>query len=250
MRKISIVLICLAVELIGMSVASANLFKGEKSKDYKLRLEQVQNIILDYENYCNKGCKYKLNGVKQLKIVERVSPTLFYIWMDVRNVKNFQYFSKVEVIAVKNKIVRAQNALQSERAEEGIHDLQKEGLIGDEKAEEQKELENDFLNSENSEDGGKLEIITTYPSAEEVKYLTQKYRLAHQTPFISADSKWTLEEKLDASGNFVSTNVNYLGQFDSSMGSIFNSIIQKNINASVEELYKALDQNILFTVGR
>jgi hypothetical protein len=68
-------------------------------------LENVINQIIDYENYC-KNCKYKLNSVKEIKIIKdkESAKGSFYIWTNVESIMNSKYFSHVKVKKEKGSV--------------------------------------------------------------------------------------------------------------------------------------------------
>ncbi|MBF0300929.1 MAG: hypothetical protein HQK51_19630, partial [Oligoflexia bacterium] len=163
-------------QFLFLSTVQAKVFTINKSGDSQLNKETVKEIILDYENYCENGCKYKLTAVKENKKVEIVDPNHIFIWTYVDNIKAYKYFSYVEVI-------------------------------------------------ENAANKNKIIIRNSYPSSNEVKRLKNIYRLPHSTPFITAETLWTIEEKFDHNGNWSHTAVDYSGSFNASAAmSIFEGI--------------------------
>ncbi|MBF0362368.1 MAG: hypothetical protein HQK49_15230 [Oligoflexia bacterium] len=77
----------------------AKIFTITKNGDFKLRKNVIKEILLDYENYCNQGCKYKLTGIESIKKVEVVDANHMFIWTYVDNIKQYKYFSYIEVVA-------------------------------------------------------------------------------------------------------------------------------------------------------
>lgn len=85
-------------QFLFLSTVHARVFTIEKSADFQLRKEVIKEILIDYENYCESGCKYKLTGIQEMKKMEIVDPNHFFIWSHVDNIKTYKYFSYIEVI--------------------------------------------------------------------------------------------------------------------------------------------------------
>ena len=75
-----------------LSTVQAKIFNINKSADFQLRKEVIKEIILDYENYCEQGCKYKLTGIKEMKILEILDANHIFTWTYVDNIKKYKYF--------------------------------------------------------------------------------------------------------------------------------------------------------------
>ncbi|MBF0298250.1 MAG: hypothetical protein HQK51_05995 [Oligoflexia bacterium] len=87
-----------------VSNVDAKVFTTKKSKDLLLSKESLKKIILDYENFCEHGCKYKLSDVIESKILESDKKHM-YVWTHVGGEKEFGYFTYVEITeAVDGKI--------------------------------------------------------------------------------------------------------------------------------------------------
>lgn len=76
----------------------AKAYLAEKSENIAKKKEILQEIITDYANYCISGCKYTLEGIKEMKIVEKNNPNHFYVWVHVGGPKTYKYFSQIDII--------------------------------------------------------------------------------------------------------------------------------------------------------
>jgi hypothetical protein len=63
-------------------------------------------VLLDYERYCDSGCRYRYPSVKKTLIVPRWRhPQSFYVWTFVEDTKNSEWFSHVTVKRHKDRTV-------------------------------------------------------------------------------------------------------------------------------------------------
>ncbi len=72
---------------------SAKVFTVEKSVQIPKRAEEIKQIVMDIENFCESGCRYKLSNVREFKIVEKEDENHIYSWMFVDSTKDSKTFS-------------------------------------------------------------------------------------------------------------------------------------------------------------
>jgi len=79
-------------------VFAAELVRYEETAVISKAHEQVLAALLDYGNWCEKGCKYKSPGVVvDEKVPPRQKPDHFYTWTWIRDIKDTKYFSEILV---------------------------------------------------------------------------------------------------------------------------------------------------------
>lgn len=79
-------------------VFAAELVRYEETTVIAKSQEQVLAALLDYGNWCEKGCKYASPGViVDEKIALRQKPDRFYTWTWIRDIKDTKYFSEITV---------------------------------------------------------------------------------------------------------------------------------------------------------
>jgi len=90
---------CIVLLLTGAShVLAAELIRYEESTIISKSDEQLLAALLDYGNWCEKGCKYKSPGVVvDEKVAPRKTQDHFYTWTWIRDIKDTKYFSEVTV---------------------------------------------------------------------------------------------------------------------------------------------------------
>lgn len=88
-----------ALLLTGAShVLAAELIRYQETAVITKSHEEVLTALLDYGNWCEKGCKYNSPGVVvDEKLAPRQKPDHFYTWTWISDIKDTKYFSEITV---------------------------------------------------------------------------------------------------------------------------------------------------------
>jgi hypothetical protein len=89
----------LAAVLFGLADhAQARDFSYQKSWIVAQRAQSIEEMLIDYDNYCDQGCKYRYPSVRQaLTVSFWRRPRSFYVWTFVENIQNSKWFSHVTI---------------------------------------------------------------------------------------------------------------------------------------------------------
>ncbi len=95
-------LLCLTLAaclLLSASAYAAKVFKHSAVHLTKKSPAQVEAILRDYKNYCEKGCKYSRPGLKKVERLKyKSAPDSWYTWTYVSSTfKDVKYFTHVTV---------------------------------------------------------------------------------------------------------------------------------------------------------
>lgn len=88
---------CMIIGMFFMSSAMAATFSVEDTVKIAKRISDLKEIILDVENTCSSGCRYKLSNVREMKLVEKINENHFYTWMYIAARRDSAQYSEVIV---------------------------------------------------------------------------------------------------------------------------------------------------------
>ncbi len=72
----------------------------------KTPAQTIVDVLTDYAHYCDEGCKYRYPSVKKTLVLPfRRTPSSFYVWTFVEDIKNSEWFSHVTVKSEGNRTV-------------------------------------------------------------------------------------------------------------------------------------------------
>ncbi len=94
---------------------AAHIVRYEASTVIDRDLDDVLGALLDYGNWCEKGCKYKSPGVVVDKKLDfEKTHDRFYTWTWIRDIKDTKYFSEIHVRRGANRTTIESRALTKE----------------------------------------------------------------------------------------------------------------------------------------
>lgn len=77
--------------------AFAASFLVEKSHYSNRRATELRDIVLDVANTCASNCKYKMSGIKEMKLLETPDKNHQYIWFHVEDIRDTKQYQEVEI---------------------------------------------------------------------------------------------------------------------------------------------------------
>jgi hypothetical protein len=90
--------VALLAPFILSSPARAGEITYRESWNVARRAGEIVGVLTDYGRYCDRGCRYRYPGVKETLVLPyRKTPSSFYVWTFVEDIKNSEWFSRVTV---------------------------------------------------------------------------------------------------------------------------------------------------------
>jgi hypothetical protein len=92
MKKMGKLFVGMAL-VVWSGYVGAKTFTVQKSEQIAKRMEELKEVMLDIENFCERGCRYKLSNVREFKIVEKEDENHIYSWMYVDSTRDSKSFT-------------------------------------------------------------------------------------------------------------------------------------------------------------
>jgi hypothetical protein len=101
------------------SIVEAKDVVYKKSWKVNKNAQEIVAILTDYNNYCDKGCKYRSPSVKKSVVLPyQKTDSSFYMWTFVEDTKDSKWFSHVTITQSGNRTIVLSTMLLDKQAEE------------------------------------------------------------------------------------------------------------------------------------
>lgn len=93
-RAVNFVVMGVLLGIISQGEAMAKVFTVSKTGTFTKRAEEIKEIIVDIENICDNGCKYKLSNVREIRPIEMQDENHFYTWYYIDAARDSYYYQE------------------------------------------------------------------------------------------------------------------------------------------------------------